>query len=426
MTKLKFKLVESLSKDRYLREGKIATLPTDKSGKDNKEFQKLLSKLAKEAKNDPNSIRSIEHIIENSNDLKELEAVVAVMLEEANIPATKIKDLQPIITRSIISYRSIDSKINPIIHIFNNFNGDISGNQLFTFFNAFKKSQPSNRIIQKYFSPNTSILDKASSTADLDYLVKLIILLSDDYAVKKYSNGSRSPDIDQDLITNGKFKSIRDIKNVMSTFTTDDSEKISLAEWVNKLNWASKDIEKNLLTILQDKSVQDPVAFKDKADKDKFWKDTFVKFKDADNAAYDYVKMSNAVELDPSWDPAKDQAAIANAIFSYISKIDENPFKQIKLKNSQQTETIKAYLIKNNVNMNVVDASNYLKSIINKSNLDKSSKEFLDKIVNTVAKKITIFNKLIQEPLNPKAKSKAEALKQAIIKFWKTNAKITK
>mgnify|MGYP003296450118 CR=1 FL=1 len=115
--------------------------------KDNQEFQKLLSKLAKEAKNDPDNVRSIEHIIENSNDLKELEAVVAVMLEEAHIPATKIKDLQPIITRSIISYRSIDSKINPIIRIFNNFDGDISGDQLVTFFNAFKKAQPSNTII---------------------------------------------------------------------------------------------------------------------------------------------------------------------------------------------------------------------------------------------------------------------------------------
>ena len=188
MTKLKFKLVESLSKDRYLREDKIVALPTTQSGKANKEFQKLLSKLQKEAKNDPNNPRSIEHIIENSNDLKELEAIVGVMLEESNISSSKIKDVQPIIVRSIIAYRSIDSKINPIIHIFNNFNGDISGNQLFTFFNAFKKSQPANSIIQKYFSPNTDILDKVSSAADLDYLIKLITLLSDDYAVKKYSN----------------------------------------------------------------------------------------------------------------------------------------------------------------------------------------------------------------------------------------------
>ena len=426
MATLRIKLVESLSKDIYLREDKITMLPTDQSGQNNKEFQNLLANLDKEANKDPNNVRSIEDIIKNSNDLNKIGAVVAVMLEEANIPSADIKDLQPVITRSIISYRSIDSKINPIINIFNNFDGNISGNQLFTFFNAFKKSEPSRTIVQKYFSPDTDILGIARSTPDLDYLVKLVILLSDEYSAKKYSNGYRSPNIEQDLMDNGKFKSIRDIKKLMDTFTADDNDKISLAEWVNKLKWPAKDIEKNLLIILQDKSVQDPASIKDKAQKDKFWKDTLLKFKDTSNKAYDYVKMSNSVELDPSSDPSKDQAAIANAIFSYIQKIDQNPFKQIKLKNTQQNETIKAYLVKNNVDMTAIAASTYLKNVINKSNIDNNQKQSLNKAIDAIAKKITLFNKLIQQPLNPKAKSKAEALRQAITKFWKDNAKVTK
>lgn len=417
---MKIKLVESLTRDRYLREAKQLALPTEQSGANDRDFQKLLQELAKTNKDrNDNEKRTLEDIISGSNDFKELETLVKVMLEEAGASA----DLSGAIVRSIIAYRSIDPKVNPIIHVYNNFEGQIDNSQLLSFFNAFKKEQPSNTIINQYFNPKTDILEKAGNSGrDLEYLVKLVTLLSDNYSAKKYSNGQRAPSIAEDLLQDGKFKNIQDIRKLMDTFTTEDSGKISLAEWAKKLGWKAGTGDKELLNILLSDKVKTPENIKDRKT---YWQKVIDKFRDKTNTVYDFAKMSTGVEVDPAWDKEKDADLIAKAVFSYIQEIDRNPFKDIKLKNGPKQETIRSYLVKNNIQLTSNIVATFLKQQINKSNRKPETKNYLiQQLDNTIAKNADLFNKFIDSPLDPAAKKPA-AIAQALQNFLKKIGSVT-
>ena len=203
MAILRIKLVESLSKDRYLREDKIEI-----SGLSDPEQGKLLD------------------IIRDSNDIEDINQVV----DKLNISDDSLK--APIV-RSIIKYRSIDEKVNPIVQIYNNFNGEnITEDQLFTFYNVLTKVPVSYDTIAKYFNDNTDII----KSDDLNYLATLVAHLSDKSTAKRYKNNANEiPNIENHLMDDGKFKSTSDIKRLMDTFITDsDAKVIYLKNWFNR------------------------------------------------------------------------------------------------------------------------------------------------------------------------------------------------
>lgn len=401
MSILRIKLVESLSKDRYLREDII-------------DINKLTS-------SNPQIITEDElEQIESTNDIELIQNFVQKLIDNKILN----DDYKSSIVGSIIEYRSLDPKINPVIQIYNTFEDKISADQLKSFEYIFEETSCSNSVIKTYFNEKTNILSNKGK--DLEYLIKLVIFLSDKYQAKKYSNGDRSPSIEDDLLDNGKFKPVKEIKKIMDSFTTDDIEKISLAEWVNKLNWSGKDIVINLLKILQDKSVTVPDKLKDTKARNKFWKSIIEKFQDKNNSTYNFVKMSDSVEVDPAWSPDNDQEFIAKAIFDYIKKLDKNPFKDINLKDNQKVQTIKAYLINNKIQLTENVVKKFLKDTILKSQYNQKSKQYLIQSIDNIARDIDLFNLLLEEPLNPKTKTKAQALGQAIDKFLKKNSNIEK
>lgn len=222
MTRLRFKLVESLSRNIYLLEAKIEQIPQVSEISD-KKLRKILD-------SDPS--KTIEDLIATSNDLDILRAITAEILKKNNISDEKF--INPI-QRSIIAYRSIDPRINPIIQIYDNFNGKspLDADKLFQIGNSLANNSLPKNIIAKYFKPETNILEYNSQ--DLNYIISLLAILSDRYKVKNYKNAfGKNPTFD-DLLDNGKFKDIREVKAIMDTYLTDDDEKlIYLKNWFKR------------------------------------------------------------------------------------------------------------------------------------------------------------------------------------------------
>lgn len=290
MATLIIKLVESLSKDRYLREDKI-----DISGLSDPEQDKILD------------------TIRDSNDIGEINQVA----DKLKVP----DDLKAPIVRSIIKYRSIYEKANPIVQIYNAFNGEnITGDQLFTFYNVLNKVPMTHSNIAKYFNPATDIL----ASKDLNYLVTLVAHLSDKYTAKKYKNDIGDiPSIDQHLMDGGKFKATDVIKRLMDTFTTDnDSQTISLKKWFE--DQKISEYKKFISDKLQDTSVSKNLSEDTEKNSQLFVNklDTIFTDKKDMNAMLNNVDVPQSLSKDSAIDVAK----LLDLIFSYL-KGDEDQIR---------------------------------------------------------------------------------------------------
>ena len=285
MTMLRIKLVESLSKDRYLREDKI-----DINGLSDPEQDKILD------------------IIRDSDDIGQINQVA----DKLKVP----DDLKAPIVRSIIKYRSIDSKVNPIVQIYNNFNGEnITGDQLFTFYNVLNKVPMTHSNIAKYFNPDTDILE----SKDLNYLVTLVAHLSSPSTARKYKNSNDEvPNIGQHLMDNGKFKEIKVIKRLMDTFTTDsDANVIYLKNWFKR---EKQDNHKEFITTgIKDYKSELDKEVQDNLDEFTDYLDSL--FLDGNQKAYDAmllgVEVPESLTTDNSDNLKNSKIQIINRIYEY-------------------------------------------------------------------------------------------------------------
>lgn len=288
MAILRIKLVESLSKDRYLREDKIdiSRLPDPEQGE-------------------------ILDIIRDSNDIEAINQVAD------NLKVSD--DLKAPIVRSIIKYRSIDEKVNPIIQIYNNFDGNpgkITEDQLFTFYNVLNKVPMTHSNISKYFNPDTDILKNKD---DLNYLATLVAHLSNPSTARKYKNSNDdTPTIDKDLMDNGKFKEIKVIKRLMDTFTTDnDASVIYLKNWFKR---EKQDNHKEFI-ITGIKAYQSELNKEVQENLDEFTDYLDSLFLDGNQKAYDAmlsgVEVPESLTTDNSDNLKNSKIQIINRIYEY-------------------------------------------------------------------------------------------------------------
>lgn len=308
MAILKLKLVEAIEAKQYLKEAVTITLP-----KLSELTQQQINTLNLSKDSDKNITQSLEDIIRESQDLDQITALVKLLDIKS--------DAQPAITRSIIKYRSIDPKINPIIKIYSNFDSNISGDDLFTFYNILSKTPMSNDDIDKYFNSSTEILE----SSDLRYLITLVAHLSDRYTAKKYKNSDGDvPSIKTHLMDGGKFKKdANDIKKLMDTFTTEASnvDKIDLQDWFENNKIRPEDQRNFLLELINNQKIDKPDNF-DAAKLGDYIKNLYLPV-NAQTRAFLMLKVK--LRKDSSKDDLKELSSIIdqlNNALSYSAKSD--------------------------------------------------------------------------------------------------------